>query len=115
MEKPIRFIYKIFLMVLFSAALNLSLHAVEPTIPEYEQLTSTVLSEQTVQFIPFNTRESVSPPQYVYSFPVINLTPCDNTWAPYNSHKKSMELFYRFNLAFDQEYPFIVLIRKLRI
>lgn len=103
------------LMLLLAAALNLSWHAMVPVLPTQQILSNTIISEQSVDFVPFNARENTIPSQFTYCLPVFSLASNLSNWMPLNSQKQSLKLLDRHTLSYPHEYPFIILIRKLRI
>jgi len=115
MFRFIHLIHKSLLAILFAAALNLSFHVSLPE-PYIGTLRSgTEIQEQSYFFIPFGEKEASQPTQPICKVQTLSFTSFTTQWTPLQKSRVTLELFYRLGLNVFKEYPFIVLVRTLRI
>lgn len=109
-----KILQKITLIVLFAAALNLSFHVAMPQNFEEIHESDSFLNAQIFQFLPFGEKETNQTSQNVISVQSLPFS-FSNQWSPLQLQKYTIELFNRKGVQVFKEYPFIVLMKNLRI
>lgn len=115
MFQIVRFLKSVLLLILFGASLNLSVHAAMPDLDKGILDKQTSLSELDFFLLPFREGESnqtlqptiIDKSPLSYSIFTVNKL--------YNLSKTETELQFRLNSVIFREYPFIVVVRNLRI
>lgn len=108
---------KVVFCILLTAAFNLSFHVTEHKPLDKLGNSSAYIDEQEFTFLPFRQQEATAPSMQIVTTGFISLPEWQvvDHWAPVIKSFERLELFYRQNVHCFKEYPFIVLVRKLRI
>lgn len=109
-----KILQKVLLTVLFTSALNLSLQLVTPVRYDYITQSGSTLNEQTFLLVPFREKETTQNLEVLTSLQSLPFT-FISQWSPLYKNKITLELFYKAGFCHFKEYPFIVLVRNLRI
>lgn len=108
-------IQKITLILLFSAALNLSLQASLPqSSQELITQTGSYLNEQTVFLLPFREKELNNASQLVYSHQALSIT-LNTQWTPLTKNQIIFDMIFRSGKQVHKEFPILQFIKNLRI
>lgn len=105
---------KLVLLVLFAAALNLSCHVAMPQQFQGTDHSGSILDEQSIQLLPFGEKEANQTSHTVVSVQTLPFS-FVSQWSPLHLQKITLELFNRRGIQVFKEYPFIVLVKNLRI
>lgn len=108
---------KALLVILLVSAFNLSFHVSEPKLLEKYCSSTSFIDEQEFTLLPFKQQETTASSLQVVSTGFLYLPEWQviDKWVPLVKTVARHELFYKLNLNGFKEYPFIVLVRKLRI
>jgi hypothetical protein len=105
---------KLLLIVLFAAALNLSCHVAMPQQFVESDQSGSIIDEQSYQLLPFGEKEANQTSHTVVSVQTLPFS-FNSQWSPLQIQKATLELFSYRNTQVFKEYPFVVLVRNLRI
>lgn len=111
----IKMLQKSLLILLFAATLNLSLQINLPDHAYTQSSTESVFDQQEIFFLPFREKESAPTAQPICNLQTIVFTALINPWLPLTKPLIRQELFFKQNIHSFKEFPFIVLVHKLRI
>lgn len=108
---------KVVFCFLLTAAFNLSFHVSENKPLDKLGNSSAYIDEQEFTFLPFRQQEATAPNIQIVTTGFISLPEWQvvDHWISVDKPFERLELFYRQNANSFKEYPFIVLVRKLRI
>ncbi len=109
------FFKRIVLLILLASSLNLSVQATMPDINQESQYIQSSFSEPDFFLLPFGERESGHTFQSLINIPTLQFTSVSNGTSLLNPCKTEMELYHRQYSQTHKDYPFIVIVRKLRI
>jgi len=111
----IKILQKLSLILLFAATLNLSLQVSLPTHAYTHMSTESSFDQQEICLLPFREKESAPTTQSLCNLQTIVFTALLNPWLPLTKPLIRQELFFKQNIHSFKEFPFIVLVHKLRI
>ncbi len=109
------FLKRIILLIIIASSLNLSVQATRPDIKQESKHSQSSFSEPDFFLLPFGERESNHNIQPPVSGAALQFSSVLNSVALLNQCQTGMELYHRQYSKTFRDYPFIVIVRKLRI